>query len=378
MKDKDNSSELTIQEMYRWKAEDSIYNVSDIDGQITSVIDQANRDFIDGLISIEKFVDHVLQSDAPAFRLTEKLIEKEDFKISRNELEKFHLAKYFTSVIRMFEHYSPDYKYSPNVELFFKCCFEFGLGKEWFINPLDYTTKRGIKPMRQYELYNDLLTLIRTESRKAEFDGKIYSRQYNANRNYRSAVAFLTKLFARRLLVLRVDFSYLPKHANCISVEEARKDLAHFLYNLRRNKELSEHLEGYLWKIEFTPLKKLHFHMLFMLDSSDVQNDEYWANQYGMYWSEVITKGRGRFYNGNTPENKKRFEVNGLSGIGKIGRVHDNPADDFDLEKRNILLNTIVAYMLKPDQVLLATKLCDSKHRLFGKGIGRNKKRKAK
>ena len=150
--------------------------------------------------------------------------------------------------------------------------------------------------------------------------------------------------------------------------------MAHFLYNLRRNKELSEHLEGYIWKIEFTPLKKLHFHMLFMLDSSDVQNDEYWANQYGMYWSEVITKGRGRFYNGNTPENKKRFEVNGLSGIGKIGRVHDNPADDFDLEKRNILLNTIVAYMLKPDQVLLATKLCDSKYRLFGKGIGRNRK----
>lgn len=114
------------------------------------------------------------------------------------------------------------------------------------------------------------------------------------------------------------------------------------------------------------------------LDSSTIQNEEFWANQYGTYWPEVITKGRGRFYNGNTNENKKRFEVNGLCGIGKIGRIHDDPTKDLDLEKRNILLNTIVAYMLKPDQVLLATKLCNGKHRLYGKGIGRNRIRKDK
>ncbi len=295
MKDKKSNTELSIQEMYQWKAEDSMYTVTDIDGHITTQFDQAYREFIDGLISIETFVDRVLQSDTPAFKMTEVLIEKNDLQLTKNELKRFYLARYFTSVIKLFEHYSPDYKYSPNVDLFFKCCFEFELGREWFTDPLAYTTKRGDKPTQQYELFNDLLKLIRIESRTAEFDGKIYNRQYNAVRNYNSAVAFLIKLFARRLLVLRVDFYYLPQHANVMTVEEARKDLAHFLYNLRRNNELSEHLEGYLWKIEFTPLKKLHFHMLFLLDSSAVQNDEHWANKFGMYWSEVITQGRGLF-----------------------------------------------------------------------------------
>ncbi|MDP1614828.1 MAG: inovirus-type Gp2 protein [Methylococcales bacterium] len=371
-----HSTELTTQEMYQWKADESTYTATDIDGKITSIIDQAYRDFIEGLISIETFVGRILPSDTPAFRMTDKIIERNDLKIVTNDLKRYRLANYFTSVIKLFAHYSPEYLYSPNVELFFHCCFKLELGKELFTDPLGYTTKRGDKPMRQFELYNSLLTLIRTESRNHEFDGKIHSRQYNAERNLKSAVSFLRKLFARRLLVLRVDFYYLPKHANCISVEEARKDLAHFLYNLRRNKELSENLEGYIWKIEFTPLKKLHFHMLFLLDSSTVQNDEFWANKFGTYWSEVITQGRGRFYNGNTKGNKRKFEINGMCGIGKIGRIHAAPADDSDIDKRNILLNRIVVYMLKPDQVLLTTKLCNGKHRLYGKGVGRNSRRK--
>jgi hypothetical protein len=378
MKDDENNTELTMQDMYQWKSHESIYNVTEMDGQITCINDQVFTDFIDGLISIETFVDRILESDIPAYKMTKNQIEYHGVQSVKEELKKFYLARYFTSVIKLFEYFSPDYKYSPNVELFFNCCFEFGLGREWFTDPLAYTTKRGTKPKRQYELFNELIKFIRIESRNAEFEGKIYNRQYNANRNCKSVVAFLRKLFVRRLLVLRVDLAYLPKHANSISVEEARKDLAHFLYNIRHNKELSENLEGYVWKIEFTELKKLHLHMLVMLDSSAVQSEEYWGNKYGSYWSEVITKGRGRFYNGNTKKEKKRFEINGLCGIGKIGRIHADPDDDLDLEKRNILLNTIVPYLMKADQVLLATKLENCKHRLFGKGVGRNRNMKRK
>lgn len=324
------------------------------------------------LIPVEELVIEVLSSDDPAFILTDRLVGRGDCKTLKKDLKRLSLARYFTSVIELFELYSVEYEYTPHIEIFFNCCFKLDLGKEWFGNSLAYTTRRGDKPMRQFELFNELIELIRIESRTAEFDGKISDREYNSMRNFKSAVPFATSLFAHRLLVLRVDFSYLPVYANSVSPEEAKDDLARFFCHFRHNKELTEHLEGYLWKWEFSHLKKMHCHLFFFYHGGHVKNDAYWGSRIGMVWKEVITNGRGMFYNGNLKKHKARFEINGLCAIGMIDRIHEDPDKDTGKAKRDILLNVILKYLLKSRQYMLATRKDNKKDRIFGKGRGPN------
>jgi hypothetical protein len=360
-----NIRELTTQEIYQWIADDANQTETDANGKSVTHTDEASQVLIKALVAIEEFVAQVLEGDDPAFVLTERLVERNDLKRIKKDIERLPLAKYFTSVIELFQQYSPSYEYSLNVTLFFNCCFSLDLGKEWFTQPLANTTKAG---KLAFERYNDLIKLIRTEGRNAEFRGEKDYKKYNALRNYDSAVKFIKPLFKRRQLVLRVDFSYQTKFASMITTEIVRKDLAHFLSNLRHNKKLSEHLEAYMWKIEYGYQKGFHIHCLFFYDGSKIQNDEWWGNKLGAYWKDVVTKGRGMFYNGNTKENKAKFEKLGLLGIGMIGRVHEEPDQDTDKEKRDILLNRIVAYILKADQFLLAKKLSAGNARIFGKG----------
>ncbi len=365
----DTAPDLSFKEIYDWLNEGCEYEIVNSDGSVSIFKDVAFSDFTNALIEIETFVLKVVNGDDPAFVLLERLIERNDLVIVRETLDRLPLATNFIFVIKLFEYFSPEYEYSPRVELFFKCCFKLDLGKEWFLNPLTYTSKQG---KRAFALYNDFLDLIRIEYRSAEFDGKISDRQYNSDQNYKSAVDFVEPILSRRQLVLRVDLYYLPEHANNVTLSEAKRDFEHFLYVFRRNKGFTKHLNGYLWKLEFGHQKKLHFHMLFFYDGDYVRNDSYWANRIGCYWRDVITCGRGKFYNGNTKENKYKFERNGWLGIGMINRRHDDPEKDTGKIKRDILLNKILKYMMKSEQFILAKKLSESGFRLFGKGRGYN------
>jgi hypothetical protein len=368
MKD-ENNTELKIREIYNWIDDNSTYIETDSSGNTTSKIDDIFHGYIVALIRIEELVAEILATDEPAFVMQERLFERNDIKIIKKRLLELALARHFKSVIKLFERYTAYYKSSANVELFFDCCFKLELNKEHFNNPQANTSRQG---KLAYELFNDLINLIRIKSREAEFRGVINDRENRANRNYKSAAEFVTGLFVRRLLVLRVDFAYIPKYANTISAEVAKADLAHFIYNFRHNKKLSEHLEGYLWKWEFTPLKKMHCHLLFFYNGAYVRNDAYWGNLIGEYWRDVITQGRGMYYNGNTKENKDKFEKLGILGIGMIDPIHDDPEKDTGKAKRDILINKIVKYILKSSQYLIATKLENSKGRIFGKGYGPN------
>jgi hypothetical protein len=381
MNKKKDSAELTkqeIRELYKWIALDSTYDESDAKGIPIAAIYEACFEFYNALIRIEDFVTEVLSSDDPGFVKQNRLLGRKDFRIEKESIVRLPLADYFPHVIKLLENYSPEYKYSHNVDLFFKCCFKLELGKEWFRDPSGYTTKRGDKPKTQLELFHELIDLIRTESKTAEYDDKISHREHNATRNYESAVPFVTELFSQRQLVLRVDLYYQPEYAITTSAEEARADLAHFLYTFRHNKGLTKYLNGYLWKMEFGHLKGMHIHMLFFYDGANVKDDEYWANRIGTFWKDVITKGRGRYYNGNTAEHKAEYDKAGLLGIGMIDRINEDQDKDTRKKTRDILLTKIVKYLLKADQYLLATKLDNIKGRIYGKGYGPDWREKKK
>src|ERR1035437_8614521 len=156
MKDDKDNTEPTFKEIYNWIEDNSTYVETDKDGNTTSAIDVVCHEFIKALIRIEEFVAEVLSTDDPAFVMRERLIERNDIRKLQSHLDKLSLARHFTAVIKLFQNYSIEYKYSPHVELFFQCCFKLELASEWFSNPLANTSK----PKKQFELFNELLELI--------------------------------------------------------------------------------------------------------------------------------------------------------------------------------------------------------------------------
>lgn len=343
-------------------------NPTDFDNEIY-------HEFITALFRIEKILAEVLSSNELAYILKEIQIQGSHIRKTFISFDKKPLARYFTSVINLIRNYSSEYEYSPCIDLFFRCCFKLELQNEWFNNPRANTSKPGKKA---YELFNNLIELIRYESTQPEFKRQISDRNFNSLRNYQSAVDFVTKLLARRLLVLRVDFSYQSVYSNSVTPLQAKADLADFLQHFRRNHELTENLEGYLWKWEFSEAKKMHCHLLLFYDSSKVRDDAYWANRIVSLWEALGIPGQRRSYNGNKPENKQKFEDKGELGIGVVARIGDDSDTVNGKAKRDILLNIIVKYIMKPEQYLLAIPSGHEKDRLFGKGYGPNRHGKKK
>jgi len=155
----DDHKYSVVQEVYRRMAYEA-GNKSDftIDVNNDSLEEFSHRDYILELLKIENLVNLITSSNLPAFTIKE-------IRYGKPHLNKHPLAKYFQSITELFELSSPEYEYSPNVELFFSCCFKLELGKEYLRNPLAY----GNRPVRQFEIYNELIELIRTESRTQNF-----------------------------------------------------------------------------------------------------------------------------------------------------------------------------------------------------------------
>lgn len=161
----------TVREIHGWFTED--LTSAELDETAAAISDAAAQHHFEGLIPIEEFLAEVLSGDDPAFEISERLIAIHDLKFVKPQLFRRPLARYFSSIIELFENYSPEYEYSPSIVLFFECCFKLDLGAEWFTKPLAYTSKSGV---RAFELFNNLLDLIRYELRNAEFNGEINCR----------------------------------------------------------------------------------------------------------------------------------------------------------------------------------------------------------
>lgn len=146
-----------------------------------------------------------------------------------------------------------------------------------------------------------------------------------------------------KLLVLRVDFGYSKEHCENMKLSDIKRDIKHMLDNRRGNSKLFEHQEGYVMKFEHTPQKGPHVHALLLYNGQKVKKDGHLAEEVGRYWKEKITKGKGLYHNCNF--NKSDYEQ---CGIGMI--------DHTDADKRAILLDKVVPYMLKKEQSIDSIK----------------------
>lgn len=197
---------------------------------------------------------------------------------------------------------------------------------------------------------NSCVDSIRQEARSKSFLGKLKNYQRSSNKNYKELTSYVDALFERysRLLVVRVDLSYQKQHAQTTQAE-AKGDREHLLQNTRSNK-LFDDMVGYIWKLEHGAEKGFHYHMIFFFDGSKVRQDITKALLIGQYWTNVVTKGRGLYYNCNA--DKSRYKSCG------IGMVHN--ADSL---MRDSLTRLAVPYLTKTDLYM--------KLQTTGRGMGK-------
>jgi hypothetical protein len=131
-------------------------------------------------------------------------------------------------------------------------------------------------------------------------------------KNYKSMLSYIDRIFQKhsRVLVIRVDLSYKAEYStsaqkpnaegNEISAEfeQVKSDIDRLLSNRRHNKIFKD-LLGYIWKLEYGVLRGYHYHVIFFFDNAKRSQDIVIGKSIGAYWENVITQGRGTYYNVN-------------------------------------------------------------------------------
>ena len=170
-----------------------------------------------------------------------------------------------------------------------------------------------------------------------KMDGLSYAHQ----RRFRSLRDYTNALFSQhaRLIVIRLDLKYIGAFIPYTSLEQAQEDISHLFANTRHN-ALFDDLAGYVWKLEESSQEGYHYHLILFFTNEHKQNDGYYGEEIGQYWQNVITQGRGCYFNCN------RSEYKGQQSDLAIGRVKHS-----DVQKRYDLLG-ILAYFCKEEQAL--------------------------
>jgi hypothetical protein len=255
----------------------------------------------------------------------------------------------------------PIHRLSPNVELLNKVMKDpnvLGI-RQYLYCPGQRDEKELGKIV---DSFNGLFERIRKEAESPEFITGLENYLEQSEKNYQSFLEYNDHLFKRysRLMVLRIDLSYAKDCDNpYLTANELyekhwqiKKDLERLCNNVRSNKRFKPML-GHVWKLEYTENTGFHIHVLFYFDASQVREDITLNRLIGEYWRQIITQGRGRYYNCNAhPERYKEL------GIGIIN------ADDIPLRKG---LEKAAAYLFKPDRY--ARIEVPNKGRSFGRGV---------
>ena len=252
------------------------------------------------------------------------------------------------------------FKVNPYVSAFYECHRK--------INPSSpYKIERSELP-ECIRVLNRFVDAVREWISSGAFKREMSAHVRAANKNYSGLLSYIDSLFARysRLLVLRVAFSYgkgrLAVEA-CSRLSDRLDALRIVTKQISQHRiELIDHLKnkcpelgmvGYVWKLEYGREKGHHYHMMFFLDGAKVRQDIVIAKLIGEYWNNVITQGKGVYYNCNG--NKAKYRHCG------VGMIHYSEA-----EKLRSLKEMAAIYLTKADRYVSACM--PGNKRTFGKG----------
>jgi hypothetical protein len=244
--------------------------------------------------------------------------------------------------------FTTNYKFEPYIEMAVKYFSEYALYQVLPLLNLGRSVDDAVALMRHL---NECVDKIRQEAKSVKFLSKLNSYQRSSNKNFKMLTEYVDALFEcrSRLLVLRVDLTYQKQYSQTTQAE-ARRDRERLFENARSNKMFCE-MVGFIWKLEHGSDKGFHYHVMFFFDGSKVRQDITLAKRIGQYWTDVVTKGRGLYFNCNA--GKLAYKS---CGIGMV--------DHTDAKLRQGLRNAVI-YLTKTD---LFMKL-QTEGRGMGKGL---------
>ncbi|KIP15799.1 hypothetical protein KY49_4600 [Burkholderia sp. MSHR3999] len=314
---------------------------TDIDGQRTTIIHKGYTS--QHLFKIEKFVVDIEKRREGGF------VEEATGHRRAVKIRELYLGRRYYGLLNdWLERYSDLYRYSSRVEVFYAVCKELGFIGEypfWFEEPSEVVSADG---MRFMDLFNMLIEHIRMRCQSREFTERERLRLLNAEKNKQNVLALEEAMFSdetgrSRWLVLSLTLRYKPEFRDEVMPETIQQHRDRFFAARRFNKLISG-IKNFVWAIEQGEKSGLHLHVI-LFYSAEHNHDEHIAKQIGEYWVNVVTEGRGDYWNSNDRRKKKDYETRGHGiGVGQIDRRDD--------EKRAALRKNLV-YLAKSEQYLM-------------------------
>lgn len=182
-------------------------------------------------------------------------------------------------------------------------------------------------------------------------------------KNYRSLTQYFRKCFLKRsnLLFIRLDFSYKDgveqslklggqtetSEVNFHSITAHRDAFFKYL-----KAQFKKQLIGYVWRLEYGQKKKIHYHVVIMLDGALHQCDVSLGKMLGEHWEHTITNGYGQYFNCNARKEIYKYCMLGKIRIDNVVAWHG--------------IHLFSAYVSLPDLYVKLTLPGD--HRALGKG----------
>lgn len=296
------------------------------------------------MADLAAFVEAVADTDDRPFVL----------KINQDGTQSYHATelanRYFKLIhefVRLISILPTCYSYSEHIEIFREACAALALNDPSLIrednwHPLAFSHPSG---MDGAMCFNALCALLRRDWSAKGYKPTFQRRVLETRNRTKEYCSYIDQWFAKlvTLIVLRIDLSYLPDLWETITLDDLRADFEH-LYNNARNNKIYRGWRGYIAKIEYGLGKGFHMHLILLFDTQHKQalRHIHLAKLIGEYWKNVVTKGRGQYWNCNANSNK--YDAWGKLGIGLV--------DARDTKKLDNLKEHVISYLCKMDQFI--------------------------
>lgn len=194
------------------------------------------------------------------------------------------------------------------------------------------------------ELFNDVVAKVAEIVSTSAFREKLRVRERNASRNEERALAIEQQVYESksRHLVLMLHFGFKQQYRHQIKPENLQRFRKRFFNNSRSNK-LLRGIVDYIWKVEQGDESGLHLHLLIFYTAASCRDVQI-AKAIGEYWVDVITEGKGHYWNSNANKWLHKKYGHGI-GTGEI---------DWDEDDKREALRANIRYMTKAEQFLKA------------------------
>ncbi|MFM0488285.1 hypothetical protein [Paraburkholderia graminis] len=302
-------------------------------------MNQNTEDHDAHLFEIEKFVRDIEKGFKGGF------VEVVDRYGRVKDVRELYLGKrYYRLLNNWLERYSEGYCYSARIEVFYDVCKGLGLlHPDPFPigEPVDFDCAGGT---RYIDLFDALIERIRARCQSREFTEQERQRSVSAERNQQNVLAMDEAMFEAkgRWLILYLTLGIKEELRHLITPEIIQKYRARF-FAARRFNKLFSGIKNYAWSLEQGMKAGLHLHVI-LYYSGEHNHDAFIARQMGEYWVNVVTDGKGTYWNSNASDLKPGYEKRHGIGVGQIN--YD------DGEKRKALRINLL-YLAKAEQYLM-------------------------